>query len=54
MRASAQTNLVDTHQHQLEATMKLTKKKRHKEKMKRFAETVGVEDNCMYPRFKES
>ena len=32
---------------------KKAKKKRNMEKMRRFAETIGVEDNENYPKFKD-
>lgn len=35
------------------ANNKLSRKKRNQAKMKRFAETIGVEDNDTYPRFKD-
>ena len=34
--------------------MKQLKKKKHFDKMKKFAQTVGVEDNDAYPRCQDS
>lgn len=53
LRASAQRSLMNTAEQQREANMKLSRKKRNQQKMKRFAETIGVEDNNSYPKCKD-
>ena len=54
LRHSYSNALVNPAEKRQEEKNKQSKKKRYKEKMKQFAETIGVEDNETYPKFKEA